>query len=1177
MATDHSLNLSVTLQDLASAALKGINNKVGTLKNEFKAADKEAAKLSDSSSLLKNVLSGLGVTLAGLSVVNVFSGAVSSSIGFERQMSVIASVVNGTAAEMEALTAIAQEMGATTQFTATQSAQGLEVLARAGLSVNESISALPHVLDLAIANNMTMADSADIVTNVIRQMGLSFDETQRVTDVFQKTASTSNSTVEQLGLSFKYVGPIAHSMGLSIEKTSAILGQLHNQGIKADSAGTGLRQVLGLISDSSSKASKQLALLGITTKEPIEVIEQLAAKGKDAEKALSAFGLVASPAIRSLTSAVKENKDLFTDYVGVLNDVDGAAHKASKTISDNTQGAFTSLSSAWDALRQKLTEPILEVLTSHVLTLTEKIREFAASDDAIKFGQALAETIDELIANVSNFAAWIADSKDAILNLISVMSTMIQIRIALWLGSAATSFLALSASAATAAGSIKIIKGLLGSLSPIIGVAMVGKELVDWYIGSLDEEAQAKQRVVDKEYELAAARIKAANQAKQLDAYKIASAKIQAELADGAITAQEADKGLTLERVEAYKKLLEQSVKFYQDSNAGGELAKASLIKAKEALASFIPVYDQVKKEEVALGKVANANTEKLINSFSVMKEAGNSASEALKKITESLSVNVSVQNIQDVVFALKSLGDSGDVTAKQINEGLAKTLASLSSTELTEFRNNGIAAFQDIKGDSEALNIVIESGLRANLLQLGVDFESVQNGISKSGSATLANIQNIVDSSIATNDTLFTSFQAAVGKMSTESGLNELKAQLEATFKAGKITADQYALSLDAIQDKTFGLKQKNSALEASFAELGIKSSTTLKETANEARIAYEAIQQAQINGNATADDVSKAFVAYANKAIVANEGIVDSNIAIEASVLGVANKIKGLGDVSDSTTNKIAQNSNVSTQDILAIGDAAEQASAGFGGMDLATARAINELREFSEYAATDFTDKLNKAFSIVKPQSFNEYFSEANRIFESTKRQAEAQSNSLANYEKQLSNVDGLNIKQLDHIERTIGGFNLLNDSDLSRVKNQIDSVRSATDGLNNSIQNTLSGLQDELDRLNNNQIGIEQRAFQNKLIELENSLQSARRRGSQEAVAAARESLRLANIIHNKKMRDLKNEKVAAETPRERVETVTRVEKVRQDIELTLDSKLLTKSVIAEIKNGAFNWK
>src|SRR5699024_449046 len=158
----------------------------------------------------------------------------------------------------------ARELGQTTQFTASQAADGMKYLAMAGLDANEIMAAMPGMLDLAVAGNLDLGTTADIASDTMAAFGLEASEATRVADVLAKTATSSNTNIEMLGDTMKYVAPVARTAGMSLEETSAMAGLLANVGIKSSQAGTTMKSMLLKLANPSAKASNLLSDLGVS-------------------------------------------------------------------------------------------------------------------------------------------------------------------------------------------------------------------------------------------------------------------------------------------------------------------------------------------------------------------------------------------------------------------------------------------------------------------------------------------------------------------------------------------------------------------------------------------------------------------------------------------------------------------------------------------------------------------------------------------------------------------------------------------------------------------------------------------------------------------------------------------------------------------------------------------------
>ncbi|MBR1437150.1 MAG: phage tail tape measure protein, partial [Synergistaceae bacterium] len=170
------------------------------------------------------------------------------------------------AEEFQKLQEQARELGRATQYTAVQVANTQEVLVRAGFKSNEVISAMPGLLSMAAAEGMDLSSAADIAASTLRGFQLSADQSGRVADVLAQTSAASNTSIAGLGESMKMVAPVAASLGVSIEQTSAMLGVMANNGIKGTESGTALRNAFLRLSQEPKAVAESLSQLGIASR-----------------------------------------------------------------------------------------------------------------------------------------------------------------------------------------------------------------------------------------------------------------------------------------------------------------------------------------------------------------------------------------------------------------------------------------------------------------------------------------------------------------------------------------------------------------------------------------------------------------------------------------------------------------------------------------------------------------------------------------------------------------------------------------------------------------------------------------------------------------------------------------------------------------------------------------------
>lgn len=351
---------------------------------------------------LQTKIAAVGVAVAGYFGIKTFGGAVKSAADFEAAMSRVEAATGASGKELEALKKAASDAGANTQFTASQAANALENLAKAGLSSTQSVQALNPVLNLAAAADVELATAAEYVTKAVMGMGLSFDDAGRVADVLAKGANATNSSVTSLSEALSYAAPIAQTVGLTLEETTAIMGKLADAGIDASRSGTSLANILAQFSDPSSAFKKELAALGITTNDFNEALRQLEASGDKGKAAILAVGLSAGPALQSLLNQGMGSVDALADK---LRNAEGSAAAAAKVMQDNLQGSIKGLGSAWEAVETALMTPVLPVLTQGVTDLANAFRASVSDGTIDRFGQIIKTAFENGIQGVKTFIA----------------------------------------------------------------------------------------------------------------------------------------------------------------------------------------------------------------------------------------------------------------------------------------------------------------------------------------------------------------------------------------------------------------------------------------------------------------------------------------------------------------------------------------------------------------------------------------------------------------------------------------------------------------------------------------------------------------------------------------------------------------------------------------------------
>lgn len=375
----------------------------------------EAERSEGVFSRMKGAILALGAALGVVFVVGkikaFFSDAVTGAADFEQQLATVQAVSSASAEDMARLREAAEEMGASTRYSATEAAQGLENLARAGLDANESIAVLPSVLALAQGNGIGLAESASYITQAIAGMGMEMEQAGRVADVLSAAAANANTNVQDMGQALGYAAPTAASLGLTIEETAAYLGKFADAGIQGSRAGTSLNNMMAQFSNPASTFRRELAALNIRTTDFNQAIRELSAAGPKGQAAINALGMEAGPAFKALLGQGIGALDELTEK---LENSSGFVAEQAATMDNTLQGAFAGLGSAWEAFKNKIATPILDPLKNKLKELAGVVTDLVNSGRVEVLGQAIADTFqkgaDAVIRFVKEFDfGWLID------------------------------------------------------------------------------------------------------------------------------------------------------------------------------------------------------------------------------------------------------------------------------------------------------------------------------------------------------------------------------------------------------------------------------------------------------------------------------------------------------------------------------------------------------------------------------------------------------------------------------------------------------------------------------------------------------------------------------------------------------------------------------------------------
>ena len=256
--------------DLDTAALKQLEEQArqasSVLGSQMQAAGQKVTEVGERIRSVGDRLAGIGQTLTTYvtgPIVAGFGAAIKTTGDFDAAMSKVQATSGASAAEVEQLRNKAKEMGETTKFSASESAEALNYMAMAGWKTEQMLDGIEGIMNLAAASGEELGTTSDIVTDALTAFGMSAEESGRFADILASAASNANTNVAMMGESFKYVAPVAGAMGYSAEDVAIALGLMANSGIKADMAGTSLRNMMQRMAKPTKESAEAMERLGI--------------------------------------------------------------------------------------------------------------------------------------------------------------------------------------------------------------------------------------------------------------------------------------------------------------------------------------------------------------------------------------------------------------------------------------------------------------------------------------------------------------------------------------------------------------------------------------------------------------------------------------------------------------------------------------------------------------------------------------------------------------------------------------------------------------------------------------------------------------------------------------------------------------------------------------------------
>lgn len=403
-----------------------------------------SATLGQKVSSVGNAVSSMGASVmpASAAMTALGGSCVKTAANFESSMSEVQAISGATGKDFDALRDKAQEMGAKTKFSASQSAEAMTYMAMAGWKTEDMLGGISGIMNLAAASGEDLATTSDIVTDALTAFGKSAKDSGELADIMAAASSNANTNVSMMGETFKYAAPIAGALGYTMQDTALAIGLMANAGIKGTQAGTSLRSMFTRLASPPDECANAMEKLGISitnadgTMKPFRsVIGDLrtAFSGlSEAEQAQYAKALAGQEAMSGLLAIVNAAPSDVEKLTGAIDNSNGAAEKMANTMNDNLNGKITLLKSQLEGL-------------------------------AIEMGTALTPMLDKVIDAVSKVATWFGSLDD------STKQTVITIGLVV---AAAGPVLLITGKLISSIGSIISVLGKAGSLLGTFGGAI---------------------------------------------------------------------------------------------------------------------------------------------------------------------------------------------------------------------------------------------------------------------------------------------------------------------------------------------------------------------------------------------------------------------------------------------------------------------------------------------------------------------------------------------------------------------------------------------------------------------------------------------------------------------------------------------------------------------------------
>lgn len=429
----HTKEAKQTKQEIKnlSGELETNKKKLADANSQANKFDKSLKDVDEASRGAEQGLSAMDVALGNItarvaekaftSIVDFGKNIIQTGIDYESSLAKVQAISGSTGDDLARLDEKAKQMGESTVFSASQSADAMQYMALAGWKTEDMINGIGGVMDLAAASGEDLATVSDIITDGLTAMGLSAQDSSHFADIFAATMANSNTTVGLMGETMKYVGPLAGGLGIEMDDLALSIGLMANAGVKGSQAGTGLSAIINRLATDTGDARQQAEDLGVSIYDSSgnmrdwgDIIDDLRGAWvglNDEQKASVGKTIAGQEALKGFEAIMNATTGDVDKLRGAISNADGTAGKMADTMNNTLSGSLT-------LLKSQIEGKMLKVFDKIKPYLEDMVEDFGNFIDSLDW-DAIAKGAGEFAKAIGNITKFIIDNRKWLLPLIA--------------------------------------------------------------------------------------------------------------------------------------------------------------------------------------------------------------------------------------------------------------------------------------------------------------------------------------------------------------------------------------------------------------------------------------------------------------------------------------------------------------------------------------------------------------------------------------------------------------------------------------------------------------------------------------------------------------------------------------------------------------------------------------